>query len=86
MRGDFSGDECIFMAPPATIVPELMANLFDWLSRSKEEVHPLIMSAVFHYEFVFIHPFSEGNVTKRKALKSTFQPIKKAVFLCPFLV
>ena len=24
-------------------------------------VHPLILSSVFHYEFVFIHPFSDGN-------------------------
>ena len=23
--------------------------------------HPLILSSVFHYEFVFIHPFSDGN-------------------------
>src|SRR5699024_1421076 len=25
------------------------------------EVHPLILSSVFHYELVFIHPFSDGN-------------------------
>jgi Fic family protein len=31
------------------------------MKRSREEVHPLILSSVFHYEFVFIHPFSDGN-------------------------
>ncbi len=60
-EGVFSGDKCIFMAPPARLVPELMHNLFDWLNCSNEEVHPLIMASVFHYEFVFIHPFSDGN-------------------------
>lgn len=60
-EGVFSGDRCIFMAPPARLVPELMNNLFDWLNRSKTEVHPLIMASIFHYEFVFIHPFSDGN-------------------------
>ena len=60
-EGVFNGDECIFMAPPAKFVPELMGNLFSWLKDRKDEVHPLIMSAVFHYEFVFIHPFADGN-------------------------
>jgi len=71
-EGVFSGDKCIFMAPPASMVPELVANLFDWLSRSKEEVHPLIMSAVFHYEFVFIHPFSDGNGRMARLWHSAF--------------
>ena len=31
------------------------------MKKNKEEVHPLILSSVFHYEFVFIHPFSDGN-------------------------
>lgn len=60
-EGVFSGDKCIFMAPPARLVPELMEQLFSFMNEQKEEVHPLIMSAVFHYEFVFIHPFSDGN-------------------------
>lgn len=60
-EGVFNGEECIFMAPPARFVPHLMEELFDWMEREKEEVHPLILSCVFHYEFVFIHPFTDGN-------------------------
>jgi len=60
-EGVFSGNQCIFMAPPARLVPSLMENLFAWMQRSREKVHPLVLSAVFHYEFVFIHPFTDGN-------------------------
>lgn len=60
-EGVFNGDQCIFMAPPARLVPQLMEELFHWMRLAKNEVHPLILSSVFHYEFVFIHPFSDGN-------------------------
>ncbi len=60
-EGVFSGDQCIFVAPPPTMVPALMQDLFDWMRQNRNTVHPLILSAVFHYEFVFIHPFSDGN-------------------------
>ena len=49
------------MAPPHRMVPELMDNLFRWMNEVKENVNPLILSFIFHYEFVFIHPFSYGN-------------------------
>ena len=60
-EGVFNGDQCVFMAPPPSLVPELMSDLFSWMKKNQKKVHPLIMSAVFHYEFVFIHPFSDGN-------------------------
>lgn len=60
-EGVFNGDQCIFMAPPARMVPDLMKDLFNWMKEEKASVHPLILAAVFHYEFVFIHPFSDGN-------------------------
>lgn len=60
-EGVFSGDQCIFVAPPPTMVPALMQDLFDWMGQNRNTVHPLVLSAVFHYEFVFIHPFSDGN-------------------------
>ncbi len=49
----------VHIAPPAGQVPTLMQNLFGWLQTT--EVHPLIKSSVFHYEFEFIHPFIDGN-------------------------
>lgn len=60
-EGVFNGDKCIFMAPPASLVSEQMQSLFDWMNKAKDTVHPLILAAVFHYEFVFIHPFADGN-------------------------
>lgn len=63
-RGDegvFSGDKCIFIAPPPERVHGLIKDLFSWMKKNEGKVHPLIMAAVFHYEFVFIHPFADGN-------------------------
>lgn len=59
--GVFNGDQCIFMAPPPNLVPGLMSDLFSWMRKNQKKIHPLIMSGIFHYEFVFIHPFSDGN-------------------------
>ena len=47
------------VGPPPGRVPHLMSNLLSWLDST--EVHPLIASSVFHYEFEFIHPFEDGN-------------------------
>ena len=60
-EGVFNGSQCVFMAPPARYVPQLMNDLFDWMKEARTSVHPLVLSSVFHYEFVFIHPFSDGN-------------------------
>lgn len=75
----FNGDQCIFMAPPARFVPQLMDDLFDWMKDTKTDIHPLILSSVFHYEFVFIHPFSDGNGRMARlwhtALLSRWKPV-----------
>ncbi|MCF8005398.1 MAG: Fic family protein [Chromatiaceae bacterium] len=57
--GVMAGDEVIHLAPPAARVPGLIAELLRWLAAT--DAHPLIASAVFHYEFEFIHPFADGN-------------------------
>lgn len=43
------------------MVPKLMKELLSWVKENEGKVHSLIMASVFHYEFVFIHPFSDGN-------------------------
>ena len=57
--GVMSGKQVIHMAPPASRVPKLMQDLFRWLASA--DIHPLIASSIFHYEFEFIHPFADGN-------------------------
>lgn len=57
--GVFSEERLVHMAPPADRVPFLIDDLFEWLKQAKD--HLLIRSCVFHYEFEFIHPFSDGN-------------------------
>ena len=57
--GVMNEGQVIHLAPPANRVPGLMGELFRWLTASEE--HPLITSAVFHYELEFIHPFTDGN-------------------------
>ena len=52
---------CIHVCPPPEQVNELMKQLFKWMEDNNGIVHPLILSSVFHYEFVFIHPFKDGN-------------------------
>lgn len=57
--GVFGEKGLVHMAPPPQRVPALMGDLFMWLKKSID--HILIRSCVFHYEFEFIHPFSDGN-------------------------
>ncbi|MDP2894748.1 MAG: Fic family protein [Sulfurimonas sp.] len=80
-------DGVTHVAPPPSQVPKLMDELFEWLQNTDE--HPLIASCVFHYEFEFIHPFSDGNgrigrLWQSVILKSfkdifTYMPIESVV-------
>ena len=57
--GVFKVKTLVHLAPPADMVPGQIQDLFTWYQNS--EIHPLIRSAIFHYEFEFIHPFVDGN-------------------------
>lgn len=49
----------IYEASESILVPSLMKSLFEYISSS--DLNIIILSAIFHYYFVFIHPFSDGN-------------------------
>jgi Fic family protein len=50
----------VFLPPDYKDVPSLLAELIQFCETSKE-VDPLILAAVFHKQFVLIHPFVDGN-------------------------
>ncbi|MDE2215262.1 MAG: Fic family protein, partial [Candidatus Omnitrophica bacterium] len=53
-------DQIIFTPTAPSKVKQRMKELFIWLKRHKAE-HPIFRNAIFHYEFVNIHPFVDGN-------------------------
>lgn len=73
-----SSEGVAHVAPPHGVVQDLMRDLFDWLKKSDE--HPLIKSCVFHYEFEFIHPFSDGNGRIGRLWQSVILHSWKSVF------
>ena len=76
--GIFDGNQVVHLAPPADRVPFLMSDLFEWLKNS--DVHPLIKSCVFHYEFEFIHPFQDGNGRMGRLWQTVILKEWKSVF------
>jgi len=77
-EGILDGEKVVFVAPSQEMVPHLMNDLFEWLNNDTE-TPLLIKSCVFHYEFVFIHPFGDGNGRTvrfwQNALLSQWNPI-----------
>jgi len=57
--GIIKGEHVTHIAPAGDMVYGLMADLFEYLKNGEDLL--LIKSCVFHYEFEFIHPFSDGN-------------------------
>ncbi len=53
--------EIYYFTPPDQVKPA-MSDLIDWYRRAeKEGEHPIVIAATFHYRFVRIHPFDDGN-------------------------
>ena len=56
-----STGETYYFTPPEQVKPA-MSDLIDWYrTREREGEHPIVIAATFHYRFVRIHPFDDGN-------------------------
>ena len=56
-----STGETYYFTPPEQVKPA-MSDLIDWYrAKEQEGEHPVIIAATFHYRFVRIHPFDDGN-------------------------
>jgi Fic family protein len=54
-------DGGIFEYPSPDQVQSLMTDLVDWYNESRDKLNPVVLSAMFHYKFIRIHPFGDGN-------------------------
>ncbi|MDA3733232.1 Fic family protein [Niameybacter massiliensis] len=43
------------------LVEEKMDELLSWYNASKEQLQPIELAALFHFKYVYIHPFIDGN-------------------------
>ena len=55
------GDRFEYASPEET--PSLMADLVDWYNKAEQEgkLTPIELAALFHYRYIRIHPFEDGN-------------------------
>lgn len=64
-----------------TDTPILMRELIDWYKTEGKDFHPVVLAAIFHYKFVRIHPFDDGNGRVARLLlnyillKNNFPPV-----------
>ena len=52
-------DKIVYMAPDSVLVSGLMKSLFQYINNS--DLNLILLSSIFHYYFVAIHPFTDGN-------------------------
>ena len=64
----------IFATTEPALVEGEMFELIEWTNRQWDEktIHPLIVLAVFVYEFLSIHPFQDGNGRLSRLLTTLF--------------
>ncbi len=68
-----------YTSPEAT--PALMGDLLNWYNSNINQLHPVQLAAEFHYRFVCIHPFDDGNgrvarlIMNYILLKNSYPPV-----------
>lgn len=62
--------EIVYEGPDATLVPGLMAELFDSLNSAGDGTPVIIRAAMGHLNLVMIHPFSDGNGRMARCLQT----------------
>lgn len=64
-----------YEGPEPKNVGTLLDDLFEWMKQMQGKLHPLLIAGIFHYEFVSIHSFADGNgrVTRLLTLLYLYQ-------------
>jgi len=76
--GVFDGDVVVHLGARPEFLYDLTDELLKWAKTTN--THPLIVSAVVHYEIEFIHPFDDGNGRMGRLWQTTILSNWKDVF------
>lgn len=58
---DSSDGSLVYLPPEAKDVPEMMKDLVLWVKENIDTLPTPIIAGLFHYQFVTIHPYFDGN-------------------------
>ncbi|MEW5896186.1 MAG: Fic family protein [Nanoarchaeota archaeon] len=56
-----AGGTLIDNTTPAKFVEERLSSLVKWYKDNEKKLHPIVLASIFHNQFVYIHPFEDGN-------------------------
>jgi Fic family protein len=71
-----SKGETIFIPPHVNSVKGEMRKLVEWMNHEKD-LNPVIAAGIIHYEFVRIHPFTDGNGRTGRVLAALYLHLRK---------
>ena len=75
--GNLHTQKINYIPPDAYKVPGLIDELLDWLNNSTDEMYPVIIAGILHYELVRIHPFIDGNGRTSRLMATLILSIHK---------
>ena len=60
-NGDVQISGSTHTPPSHILLDQEMKNLIAWYKKNQKELHTVEKATIFHYKFVAIHPFWDGN-------------------------
>ena len=69
--------EINYIPPDDYKVPDLVDELLNWLNNTPEDMYPVIIAGIVHYELVRIHPFIDGNGRTSRLMATLILSIHK---------
>ena len=57
-------------------IEKALTELYTWVAQQEDNLHPLLKAAILHHQFVYLHPFFDGNGRLARILTSYFLLLK----------
>lgn len=68
-------DNTVYDGPETDILVQEIDDLLTWL-KDADDIHPVIVAGILHFQFVSIHPLADGNGRTTRLLTSLYLGLK----------